>query len=155
MFNIKDLTMDVQPGDGITKIVVQPDNMYPVIITRIQEVLAGANPNELLATAERGGSARADVLIQNARALPEQAWQDALTPRSEFTVLPYGAFVERNGQARQDMITVLSPATQADVIRMIQRGYALEIAYGWFCQAVRLEYGSYDLTIDRDEDYKL
>ena len=154
-FNISALPMQINQGDGITTIVVNPEDMYPVIIARIQDVLSGANPSELLASAERGGSARADVLVANARQLPEQAWQDALLPRDEFTILPYAAFVEKNGRAKQEILDALNEETQAVVIRMIQRGYALEIAYGWFCQAIRLEYGSYDLTVNRNDDYKL
>lgn len=154
-FNISALPMQVTEGDGVTNVVVSPEDVYPVMIARIQDVLAGANPSELLASAERGGSARADVLVANARELPEQAWQDALLPRNEFTSLPYSAFVEKNGRARQDMLALLDETTRDQVTRMIQRGYALEIAYGWFCQAIRLEYGAYNLTINRNDAYRL
>jgi len=61
-----------------------PDDLYPAIVARIQDCLEGANPVELLATTERGGSWRADALMANVRALPEEAWQDALRPRSDF-----------------------------------------------------------------------
>jgi len=155
MFDIKTIKMVIEAGDVITKITVNPEDFYPVIIDRIKEVLNGSNPNELLASAERGGSARADILTANARELPEQAWLDALEPRSQFISLPYGAFVEKNGRARQEMLAILDDETKALVIRMIQRGYALEVAYGWFCQAIRLEFGSYDLTINRNEAFKL
>lgn len=154
MFTIQSIPMTIEPGE-VTKITVKPEDLYPVVIARIREVLKGANPSELLASTERGGSARADVLVANARALPEGAWGDALLPRGEFINLPYFAFVEKNGLARQDMLDLLDKKTRPLVQRMIQRGYALEIAYGWFCQAIRLEFGAYDMTITRNEDFKL
>ena len=155
MFDVNNVSMTIEPGEGITRITVRPADLYPAIIERIQEVLAGANPNELLASAERGGSARADVLVANARQVGSQAWADALTPREEFISLPYFSFVERNGRARPEMLALLNEETRPQVERMIYRGYALEITYGWFCQAIRLEFGAYDLTIERDEAYRL
>lgn len=155
MFDIRSIPMQVKPGDGVTTITVAPGDMYPAIIGRILDVLAGSNPSELLATAERGGSARADVLIANARQLDAQAWSDALAPRDEFTALPYFAFVEKNGRARPDMLALLDQNTRPQVERMIYRGYALEIAMGWFLHAARLEFGACDVTITRDEAYKL
>ena len=157
MFDITKIPMQIEkPEDGSpVKVVIDPADVYPAIIVRIQEVLKGGNPSELLASAERGGSARADILVKNARALPEPAWSDALLPREEFTPLPYASFVERNGLARADLLNALDQSIRAAVERMIYRGYALEIAYGWFCQALRLEYGAYDLTINRDEAYRL
>ena len=154
MFNIKTILMEIEPGN-VTKITVKPEDFYPVVIARIREVLKGANPSELLASTERGGSARADVLTRNARAIPEEAWGDALLPRSEFIDLPYFSFVEKNGMARKNMLAMLDKKTSPLVERMIKRGYALEIALGWFCQAIRLEFGAYDLTITRNEDFKL
>jgi hypothetical protein len=154
-FDIRSIPMDIEPGEGVTRITVRPGDLYPVIITRIQEVLAGANPSELLATAERGGSARADVLLANARQLPAEAWNDAQMPREEFTALPYSAFVKRNGLAIPELLGALDPQTRQDVERMIARGYALEIALGWFSQAIRLEFGAYDLTITKDEAYRI
>ena len=74
MFDVNNVSMTIEPGEGITRITVRPADLYPAIIERIQEVLAGANPNELLASAERGGSARADVLVANARQVGSQAW---------------------------------------------------------------------------------
>jgi len=155
MFDIKSIPMEIEKSGKVTKITVRPEDFYPTVIVRIQEVLAGANPSELLASAERGGSARADILVRNARTLPEQAWFDALVPRSEFIGLPYFSFVEKNGVARQNILELLDKGTRAQVESMIQRGYALEIALGWFCQAVRLEFGAYDLTVTRNEDFKL
>lgn len=155
MFDIKTIPMEINKRDEVTSVVVNPADLYPLIVDRIKEVLAGANPSELLASVERGGSARADRLIGDARSLPSDAWGDALRPRNEFVELPYFAFVEKNGRARQNMLDLLTPDKRVEVERMIHRGYALEIAYGWFCQALRLEFGAYDLTIDRDEAYKL
>ena len=157
MFDITKIPMQVNKSDDgqPVKVTIAPAEVYPVMIARILEVLAGANPSELLASAERGGSARADVLVKNARSLPEQAWSDALLPRNEFVSLPYFSFVKRNGGIQTDMLAILDKKKKSEVERMIYRGYALEIAYGWFCQAFRLEYGAYDLTVERDENFKL
>lgn len=155
MFDVKSIPMSIVQGESVTEVTVNPEELYPAMIARIREVLDGANPSEILASTERGGSARADVLIANARTLPEQAWQDALRRRDEFTSLPYSSFVKKNGRAREDILQALDTPTREAVVRMIQRGYALEIAYGWFCQALRLAFGAYELTITRDEAYRL
>jgi hypothetical protein len=146
-FDIRSISMDIQPGEGITRITVAPEDLYPAMIQRIQEVLSGANPNEILASTERGGNARADRLIAEAKALPADAWDDALKPRGDFIGLPYFSVVEKNGRLREELVTVLAPKTRPDVMRMVQRGYALEIAMGWFLHAARLEFGAIDTTI--------
>lgn len=142
MFDIKTIQMKIEPDAGVTKILVAPEDLYPPIIARILDVLAGANPNELLASTERGGSARADRLIAEARALPIQAWKDALIARDEFSAAEYFAFVERNGRLKESMLKMLPLKSQVEVRRMVERGYALEIALGWFLHAVRLEFGA-------------
>lgn len=147
MFDIKSIPMEVEKGEGVTKVLVAPEELYPAVIERIQEVLEGANPNELLASTERGGSARADRLVAEARALPESAWKDALTPRADFIDAPYFAFVEKNGRLKESMLEMLPEETQPYALRMVQRGYALEIAMGWFLHAIRLEFGACDTTI--------
>ena len=155
MFDIKSIPMTVERGDGTTKIEVAPEDLYPAMIARIQEVLKGANPNEILASMERGGSARADRLIAEARAIPETAWEDALRPRDEFIQADYFSFVERNGRLKESMLSFVQPKTRPDVRRMVARGYALEIAMGWFLHAARLEFGVCDTTITRNEAYRL
>lgn len=157
MFSVLDLPMEIEHHEGETPTIVRinPQDIYPVVIARIQEVLNGAMPIELFATSERGGTARADVLINNARKLPPQAWSDALLPRTNFIDLSYSAFVRPNGGIKEDMVNALESDARSRVLQMLRRGYALEIAYGWFCQALRLAVGSYDLTINRDENYRL
>jgi hypothetical protein len=81
-------------------------------------------------------------LIAEARALPAQAWTDALTARDEFSQAEYFAFVERNGRLKESMLKILPVKSQGEVRRMVERGYALEIALGWFLHAVRLEFGA-------------
>ncbi len=147
MFDIQSVPMTVTKGEGFTHILVAPEELYPAMIARIQEVLAGANPNEILAPTERGGSARADRLINEARALPEQAWKDALRSRSEFHEAEYFAFVEKNGRLKEGMLAMLPTKTRPEVRRMVERGYALEIAMGWFLHAARLEYGAINVDI--------
>ena len=147
MFEITKVPMEVEPGENGVQVTVHPEDLYPTIIARIQECLEGANPVELLATTERGGSRRADVLIKNARALPAEAWQDALRPREEFIALPYGSFVVKNGGINQVMFSALDSSIRAEVSRMINRGFALEVALGWFLHALRLHYGAHNTTI--------
>lgn len=146
-FDIKSIPMTIVEGDGITKISVAPEDLYPALIERIKEVLAGANPSEILASLERGGNARADRLIAEARNLPEEAWTDALRPRSEFTEAAYFSFVERNGGLKESMLNLLPAKAKVEVKKMVARGYALEICMGWFLHAIRLEFGACDTTI--------
>lgn len=155
MFDISDIPMTVTPGNGITVVSVNPGDLYPAMVARVQAVLAGEQPVELFALSERGGMARADTLVANARALPAEAWTDALLPRDQFSPWPYFTLVERNGRERQDLLEQLPKADRAQALRMIQRGHALEICLGWFLHALRLKYGALDTTITRDEAYKL
>lgn len=156
MFDIQSIPMTVEKDEGVTKIEIAPEDLYPAMIARIQEVLKGANPNEILASMERGGNARADRLIAEARALPERAWEDALRPRDEFIEAEYFAFVERNGRLREGMLNMVSPKVRPEIRRMVERGYALEIAMGWFLHAIRLEFGACDTTIQpKTEEGKL
>jgi len=147
MFDIKSIPMTVEKNGNVTKITVHPADLYPVIIARIRDVLVGANPNELLASTERGGSARADRLVAEARNLPEQAWLDAVCHRNEYGSADYFSFVERNGRLKESMMELLPDKARGEVLRMVQRGYALEIAMGWFLHAIRLEFGACDTTI--------
>lgn len=154
-FDIKSIPMEIKKGEETTKVSVAPEDLYPSTIQRIKEVLAGANPIELLASDERGGNSRANRLIVEARALPEEAWEDALKPRDEFIQVSYFSFVERNGRLKEEMLDLVIPDVQEEVKRMVARGYALEIAMGWFLHAIRLEFGACDTTIGRNEAYRL
>jgi len=148
MFDIKSILMEITDGeDGVKHITIHPEDLYPAIIIRIQEVLAGANPTELLATSERGGTARADILLANARALPERAWEDALCPREQFIAIPYLSVVEKNGKIRAELMEAFSKSLRPEIERMVARGNALEVALGWFLHALRLEYGGTINTI--------
>ena len=135
MIDILAIPMKLEHHDGETPSVVEvsASELYPAVIARIQEVLAGAQPTELFALIARGGNARAEALVANARKLPAQAWKDALRSRDEFGELPYAAFVDRNGTVNEQLIGKLPKPDQADVRRMIQRGFALEICLGGSC----------------------
>jgi len=146
MFDILDIPHEVVEEEineqPVKVYVFYAEDLYPAVIGRIRDVLAGANPSELLATTERGGSARADVLLKNARALPTEAWDDALRPREQFIAeVPYFSVVSKNGRENQEFISLLPKAKQADVLQMVHRGFALEIALGWFSHALRLAIG--------------
>lgn len=152
MFDIKSLKMNIEKGEGPVQVTIAPQDLYPPMVERIQDVLKGANPTEILASTERGGNARADRLISEARNLPEQAWVDALRPRSEFSDASYFSFVQPNGRLKNSMMDLVAPKTRPDVLRMVQRGYALETAMGWFLHALRLEFGQVDVTIQPGSD---
>lgn len=152
MFEITAIPMEIEAGEGVTKVIVHPEDLYPAMVARVFEVLGGANPTEILALPERGGVERANRLMANARGLPVQAWEDALRPREEFCELPYGAFVERNGGVKVQMLEALAKGKRAEVERMVQRGFALEIAMGWFLHALRLALGAVDVTITTGRD---
>lgn len=154
MLNIRSLIHEIREKEGVTELDVFCEELYPAVIDRIQEVLDGANPLEVLATSERGGTARADILIANARALPAQAWKDALRPRDEFTSVSYAMVADKQGKPRDDLLGMFSLESQKEVTRMIQRGTALEIALGWFLHAARLEFGAINTTINSRDDSK-
>jgi hypothetical protein len=135
--------------------IVEPDNLYPTVIVRIKEALTeyrrqeaageididGIVP-ELVTTPGRGGNARAKILLRNALALPEKAWDDALRPRTEFHPIEYKTL-------NMDMMRSLGISEEglAQIQEVKDRGDALEVAYGWFAHALRLAIGSFSLTI--------
>src|SRR5574341_1244378 len=107
-------------------------------------------PLELDAPTSRGGGERMYVLLRNALALPEAAWEWALIDRDQFyPMIPY--------IPRADWLEQLSlPGESREVVGMVQaRGHALEVALGWFLHALRLKIGGGNVDIGRDLRYRL
>ena len=152
MFDVTKLTMTIGEEDGQPSILIDPKDLYPAVLERIQEVLeTGSTPSELMALTERGGNARAEILLATARALPQDAWINALIPRSEFYPdVPYISLDKRES---------LFPLIDANYLPTVQalctRGDALELALGWFLHALRLALGGFNAKISKNPDYKL
>lgn len=118
----------VELEDGRFRVTVDPADLYPETIARIQEVLAWTDnhpPTEplILNSAE-------EPMLPAARNINPGDWTLALTPRVQFA----------DGDAR-----------------LVGRAQALETALGWFMRSIRLAMAgkSYDTTITRDDDFKL
>lgn len=154
---------------------VKPSVLYPGIVIRIREVLGGSGGvvEELLYPA---GSLRGDryALVANwerrAKQVSQETWDDALTPRDQLPKLP-------NYVGLDNLIKVGARATlgndaaataemdgfgytkseQKVILRMAKRAYALELALGWFQEAVRVIAPRHfaEIKIERDLDYKL
>lgn len=135
-----DVSIDEQ---GIQNVSINPHDMYPATIARIQYVLSNSIfPDELLqkrfddSNLPLISTDRARRLLTTARALPATAWQDALLHRSEFTsITGYAPPGKRNS------LEIYSSKLRPDIQRLWQRGDALETALGWFLQALRCSIG--------------
>lgn len=137
MFQFENIEMVIVEGE-IKQFTVHPDHLYPAVIDRIREVLAGEDaPTELK---------QSTYLVSMAKALPESAWDDALLGRHLFIDVPFATFVQ-DGKPRQDLIDMLQDYLKADVLRMVNRGLALDIARRWFTRSLGNEYGRCDLHI--------
>lgn len=174
---------EIVERNGVKECWIDPAVMYPAAVEHIKEVLKMARSSgaleelttpetgevtvgayvrrimagdlsqhtpELVATPERGGDARARQLVLNAAQLPDSAWKDALTDRDKVhPEIPFSI----------DLDLLVRVGASKDAIqaaqRVKQRGVALEIALGWFLQALRLEIGGSNNTIGRDMRYRL
>lgn len=116
---------------GIYELI--PSVFYPTMIAHIQEAITrGELPGELIDRPPQPGidpQLAARTMLKTARAIPEQAWKDALIPREEF----------------------------ADVQRIRNRAQALECARLWFTRAAKnLHRGSLTrIHIHKDLRFKL
>jgi hypothetical protein len=163
------------------KIHVEADVLYQNIVDRIVHILEGIRqhwadngiaepnyqdfqdtkralgnlppdlmPSELDAPILRGGGDRMYRLVRNALALPVEAWEWALIDRDQFYPnIPY--------QPKGDWLQSLemSEESRTAVMRVQARGYALEIALGWYLHALRLKIGGSYSDIGRDLRYRL
>jgi len=142
-FDVLTIPHEKSAEGGVPVYSFSAADLYPALIERIKKVIFdGDNPSEILAPTERGGTARADRLLETARSLPPQAWDDALKPRDEFTEIPYQAVVAKNGGMIESVVASFDDKTAKDVVKMVNRGYALEVALGWFSHALRLQVGT-------------
>jgi len=152
LFDVKTLKMEIDESGDKPQIVIHQEDLYPPIIARIVEVLdSNEPPLELVALPEKGGWARAETLLKTARELPAEAWEDALKPRDEFHEVSYQSVVDRNGKVNTTMLNMLKAEDRKAVERLVNRGFALEVALGWFSQALRLRVGGYRLRITKGE----
>ena len=85
MFQFATIPMTIDQEDELQRFTVHPDDLYPAVITRIQECLAGASPEELH---------ESKYLLTMARAIPANAWADALLPREESLGVDLDSFVQ-------------------------------------------------------------
>ena len=138
MFQFENIPMEVADEDGMKKFTIHPDDLYPAVIARIHDVLAGkAEPVELRDS---------KYLVTMARGVPATAWGDALLPRDQFIDVPFAAFVQ-DGKPNEMLLRMVHPDRKAEVERMVQRGLALEVARKWFTRSLGHEYGQCNLHI--------
>lgn len=137
MFQFDNIPMEEAVEDELPKFTVHPDHLYPAVIERIQECLAGAPADELH---------ESKYLVTMAKQIPAQAWEDALLPRDEFSELPFFVFVQ-DGQKNVALLDSLADEFRAPVERMVDRGMALELARKWFTRSLGYEYGRCNLHI--------
>ena len=137
MFQFENIPMVVREDGEIKRFTVHPDHLYPAVIKRIQDVLVGEAPTELR---------QSTYLVSETKALPESAWDDALLPRHLFIDVPFSMFVQDH-RPNQAMLELLHPSVRADVLRMVNRGLALDIARRWFTRSLGHEFGRCDLHI--------
>lgn len=155
MFDVTTIPMQRDDTQTPPAITIEPGDLYPAVVARIKAAVAEYRKQqaageidleaivpELVTTPGRGGNARARVLMTNALALPDKAWDDALRPRSEFHAIEYKAI-------NMDVMRSLgiSKAGLAQIQQVKDRGDALEVAIGWFLHALRLAIGPFTLTI--------
>lgn len=155
------MTLDFDPtqyvtieigDDGKQYVTFDPHIIYPVTIERIRYVLQNqVFPDELIqhrvvilddGTPEPQVSTdRAKRLLANARRLPDYAWDSALRHRAEFdSPIPYPLGVAPHD--RPD-IKVYAPAVRDKIQWVWDRGDALEVAFGWFHHALRIQIGGF------------
>ena len=121
---------------GYAPFTFEPAVIYPATIARILEVLKdGSLPTELIdKKLNPDVDPRSAALMHRSRikAIPEEAWDLALKPRSEFTDSP------------------------DDAALVAMRADALEAARLWFTRALKNEVGKpVGIHILRDDDYRL
>lgn len=121
---------------GYEPFVFEPAVIYPATIARIKQVLKdGSLPTELIdKNLNPDVDPRSAALMHRSRirAIPEEAWDLALKPRSEFTDSPDDAGL------------------------LVIRADALEAARLWFTRALKNEVGKpVGVHILKDDDYRL
>lgn len=138
----------IEQVDGEYYVTIDPAVMYPAVIDRIRYCLdENVFPSELIQNrADEAGNPtistdRATTLLRNARQLPDTAWYEALLHRQDF----FGGKVYTTPDRRN--IALYAKNLQADIQRVWERGDALEVALGWFLQALRCRIGGSNNTI--------
>lgn len=118
-----------QSGDNRLWYIVNPHEIYPATIERIQEVLQTGQAPELVDPTSTAPNGVESLYIQEARSIPESAWRWALEDRGNFT----------------------DPKTIA------LRAQALDLARRWYTQALHVQVAgqSMGLHISGDSRYRL
>jgi hypothetical protein len=142
---------DIETVDGVQNVTIDPAIMYPAVIARIRYCLdEKVFPAELIQSRmdEDGKPVvltdRAATLFANARLLADvssSAWDDALEHRENFFA---GRVYAPPGKRSLDLY---ADNLKADIQQLWYRGDALEIALGWFLQALRCKIGGSNNTI--------
>ena len=122
-------------GDG--QYEVDPATMFPATLARIQEVLTGKLPTEIVAPGWKGHPLRepaTDRFLRQAEAFPPEAWK--LAEMEDFQIDP----------------DELEPRLLAD---KQLRGVVLDFAESWFKRALALKVGrGLRLHISRNSAYR-
>jgi hypothetical protein len=137
MFQFENVPMEKTVEDELPKFTVHPDNLYPAVIARIQECLGGAPADELH---------ESKYLVTMAKQVPVEAWADALLPRDQFIGVDFSSFVQ-DGKPHEELLNMVAVEFRGDVLRMVQRGLALEVARKWFTRSLGYEFGRCNLHI--------
>ena len=132
------IPMEVMEEDGLPKITVAADVLYPILIRRIRDVLAGADePVEL---------GISTYLVQEALLIPDEAWEDALLRREEFHEAAFSSFAVK-GKPNYAMIGLLQADVRPSIERMVWRGLALDLTRRWFTRSLPNVFGNCALHI--------
>lgn len=150
---------------GLLWHIVDGDMLYPVMIGRIREALTIDRamrehypgvattaplyiPAELLPPPFIPRK-RVRDLLTFALQLPDESWDDALTPREKFMDIPHGLSF--------DLLRTLNVA-QPDmdrVMRLKRRALALRVAFGWWNMAFTVRNGGGNRRIINGKQYRM
>lgn len=144
MFQFAEIPMVIDQEDGVQRFTIHPDDLYPAVIERIKACLAGEPATELVDS---------KYLVTMAKQIPADAWADALLPRDQFIGVEYSTFVQ-DGKPRAELLEMVAAEFRGDVVRMINRGMALDLARRWFTRSLGYAYGqcSLHITTGKNDD---
>lgn len=134
--------VDIGERNGKEYRTIDPFVFYPAVIERIEYVLReNVFPSEIVQQRMVDGdlqisTSRSITLLNNAKSLPAEAWVDALAHRKTFTS-PVGYIPPKK---RPDL-AIYTAEVREDILRVWNRGDALEVAQGWFLHALRCRIG--------------
>ncbi len=125
---------------------VDPAVMFPATIKRIQEVLAGEMPTEIVSAGWTGHPLReptTDKFLRQAEAFPADDWKLGLSP--------YREPIDPGKDANEKAIA----AFEAEKARNAQRAQVMDFAESWFKRSLVLKVGrGIRIHISKNLDYK-